>query len=43
MRKNWVDLVYWCAQLREKDTAVFTAINKTEKPCPVRKRTVANA
>ena len=31
MRKNWVDLVYWCAQLRDKDTEVFTAINKIEK------------
>ena len=31
MRNNWVDLVYWCAQLRDKDTEVFTAINKIEK------------
>ena len=27
MRKNWVDLVYWCAQLRDKDADVFTAIH----------------
>ena len=31
MRENWVDLVYWCAQLRDKDTEVFTAIQKIEK------------
>ena len=34
MRKNWVDLVYWCAQLRDKDTAVCMAIQKIEKNHP---------
>ena len=31
MRKNWVDVVYWCAQLRDKDADVFAAIHNIEK------------
>ena len=34
MRKNWADLVYWCAQLRDKDTVVCMAIQKIEKNNP---------
>ena len=31
MQKNWSDLVYWCAQVRNRDSEVFTAIARIEK------------
>ena len=31
MRKNWVDLMYWCAQVRDRASDVFTAIENVEK------------
>ena len=31
IRKNWVDLVYWCAQLRTRSEEVSNAIEKIEK------------
>ena len=31
IRKNWVDLVYWCAQLRTQSEEVFNAIEKIKK------------